>query len=204
MEYAEASVPRSLEEEQRLAEQLAASVSRMENLAGQVRQQLDTNGTLRRRLADAIAKGEREQKMSAARINDMQNKLKNLEDTLVVAQHHSEDEMAKHEEEIRTLKESHNVQLMRAKMGIKSPVSLSPRPPASPFSGARSPRLEKTTSGDGIPLGQAIQAEKLEQRVKELEKALRDAEFEMEEVVGRMNMAQIEVAELQCDRYCPL
>ncbi|KAH8697312.1 hypothetical protein BGW36DRAFT_416818 [Talaromyces proteolyticus] len=169
-------------------------------LAGQVRQRLESNNALRRRLADAIAKGEREQKMSAHRINDMQNRLKSLEDTLVDAQHHSEDEMAKHEEEIRSLKESHNAQLMRAKMGIKSPMSLSPRPAAIPFSGSRSPRLDVTTSGEGIPLSQLIQAERLELRVKELEKALRDADFEMEEVVQRMNQAQIDVAELQSDR----
>lgn len=196
MEYAEANAPQSPEDEQRLS----ASVNRTEGLAGQVRNQLDTNNALRRRLADAIAQGEREQKMSAHRINDMQSKLKGLEDTLMDAQHQSEDAMAKHEDEIRSLKESHNAQLMRAKMGIKSPVSLSPRPPATPFSGSRSPRLDVTTSGEGVPLSQVIQAEHLELRVKELEKALRDADFEMEEVVQRMNKAQIGVAELQSDR----
>jgi hypothetical protein len=51
-----------------------------------------------------------------------------------------------------------------------------------------------------VPLSQVIQAEHLELRVKELEKALRDADFEMEEVVQRMNKAQIGVAELQSDR----
>lgn len=204
-EYAEANVPRSLEEEQKLAEQLKASVERTEALANQVRMQLETNGSLRNRLAEAISKGEREQQLSAARINDMQNKLKQLEDTLILAQQRSEEEMAKHEDEIRALKESHNAQLLRAKNGIRSPM-LSPKPPASPFFGPRSPRLDKTTSGDGVPLNQAVQTSNLEMRVKELEKALRDADLEMEEVVGRMNMAQIEVAELQSDRYyslCP-
>jgi chromosome segregation ATPase len=201
MEYAEANAPRSLQEEQMLAAQLTESVSRTEALAGQVRQQLGTNSALRTRLADAIAKGEREQKLSASRIYEMQNKLKNLEDTILIAQQHSEEEIAKHEEEVRALKDNHNAQLTRAKNGIKTPVTLSPRPPASPFSGSRSPRIDKTTSGDGIPLSQLIQAEKLEMKVKELEKALRDADFEMEEVVGRMNKAQMEVAELQSDRY---
>jgi len=108
--------------------------------------------------------------------------------------------MAKHEDEIRVLKENHHAQLLRAKGGIKTPVVLSPKPPSSPFTSARSPRLDKTTSGDGIPLSQAVQTEKLEVRVKELEKALRDADIEMGEVVGRMNAAQIEAAELQSDR----
>lgn len=175
-------------------------VSRTKNLAGQVRQQLETNNALRRRLAEAISKGEREQKMSASRINEMQSRLRKLEDTLVDAQHHSEDEMAKHEEEVRALKESHSVQLNRAKLGIKTPVSLSPNPATSPFSGARSPRLDVTTTGEGVPLSEAVSVAKLEVKVKELEKALRDADFEMEEVVQRMNKAQIEVAELQSDR----
>jgi hypothetical protein len=194
MEYAEANPSAASED------QLSESVNRAETLSGQVRQQLNTNNALRQRLADAIVKGEREQKMSAMRINEMQNRLKSLEDTIMDAQHHSEDEMAKHEEEIHALKESHNAQLMRAKMGIKTPVSLSPNPSASPFNGPRSPRLDVTTTGEGVPLSQAVQVEKLEVKVKELEKALRDADFEMEEVVQRMNKAQIEVAELQSDR----
>lgn len=199
-EYAEANGPASLEEEQKLAEQLASSVERTEALASQVRQQLETNNSLRNRLAEAISRGEKEQKLSAARINDMQQRLKSLEDTVLQAQQQSEEEVAKHEDEIKLLKENHNTQLLRAKNGIRSPVTLSPRPPSSPFFDGRSPRLDRTTAGEGMPLSQAVKTEALEARVKELEKALRDADMEMEEVVGRMNKAQIEVAELQSDR----
>lgn len=117
----------------------------------------------------------------------------------MTAQQQSEEEMAKHEDEIRHLQESHNAQLMRMTNGARSPAALSPRPPNTPF-GDRSPRLDKTTSGEGIALTEAIHAEVLEKRVKELEKLLRDADMEMEEVVGRMNRAQIEVGELQSDR----
>lgn len=177
---------RCLEEEQKLSDQ--------------VRQQLEANSSLRSRLADTIGKGEREQKLSAARINEMQSKLKELEDTLMVAQHHSEEEVSKHEEEIRTLQESHNAQLLRAKNGIRSPVPLSPHPATSPFSATRSPRLDRTTTGEGIPLNEAIKTSSLEAKVKELERALREADMGMEEVVERMNRAQIEVAELQTDR----
>ena len=42
--------------------------------------------------------------------------------------------------------------------------------------------------------------EYLKQRVVELEAALAEADREMEEVVGRMNVAQIEVMELQNER----
>jgi phage shock protein A len=51
-----------------------------------------------------------------------------------------------------------------------------------------------------MSIAEATRTELLEQRVEELEKALRDADHEMEEVVGRMNMAQMEVADLQYER----
>jgi hypothetical protein len=50
-------------------------------------------------------------------------------------------------------------------------------------------------------MAEAGKTEALEERVVELEKALAEAEREMGDVVGRMNMAQIEVAELQSERY---
>ncbi|ODH53055.1 hypothetical protein GX48_00925 [Paracoccidioides brasiliensis] len=166
----------------------------------QVQQQLATNSALKHRLWEAIDKGEREQNVSANRINEMQTRLKFLEDALMMAQQASEEEVAKHELEIETLRQNHNAQLRRARNGVRSPVLLSPMMPSSPFSGTRSPRLTMTTSGEGMSLNQAIKMEAVEARVKELEKALRDAELEMETVVSRMNQAQIEVAELQFDR----
>jgi hypothetical protein len=57
-----------------------------------------------------------------------------------------------------------------------------------------------TTSGPAMTMAEATKTELLEKRVEELERALRDADREMEEVVGRMNFAQIEVADLQFER----
>ncbi|KAL9115446.1 MAG: hypothetical protein Q9227_000767 [Pyrenula ochraceoflavens] len=191
---------RSIEEEQRLAAQLSASAQRSEVLAAQMRQQLDTNQSLRLRLASAISKGETSQQASTRRISELQARLKKLEDTVVVAQQQSETAVMKHEEEIRTLKDSHNVQLQRVKSGLRTPTIFSPKSPASPLFSSRSPKLDKTSSGVGMPLNQALKTEWLEKKVKELEAALGDADKEMEEVVSRMNMAQIEVAELQAER----
>ena len=52
-----------------------------------------------------------------------------------------------------------------------------------------------------MSMTEALRTEVLERKVVELESALGDADLEMEEVVGRMNMAQIEVMELQSARY---
>ncbi|KAL9110085.1 MAG: hypothetical protein Q9187_008090 [Circinaria calcarea] len=51
-----------------------------------------------------------------------------------------------------------------------------------------------------MSMNEALKTEFLERRVAELEKALTDADREMHEVVQRMNMAQIEVMELQSAR----
>jgi hypothetical protein len=63
----------------------------------------------------------------------------------------------------------------------------------------KSPRLEWTAKRGST--SDVSKNEYLEKRVRELENALSDADNEMAEVVGRMNMAQIEVLELQSERY---
>ncbi|KAJ5489241.1 hypothetical protein N7539_004131 [Penicillium diatomitis] len=173
--------------------------AREHELAKHVENQLQTNHSLRSRLAAAIDKGERDQRVSVERINILQNRMRVLEENLLNAQNHSEEELGKHEEEVRLLKENHNAHLHRMKTGSRTPVALSPRPPNAPFS-IRIPRLDKTTSGEGVPLASVVQAEELEKHVKALERAVYEVDMEMEEVVGRMNRAQVDVAQLQSDR----
>ena len=194
-------------ENEALADQLRASANRVEALASQVRHQLSSNSGLRQRLAEAIGRGEAEQKASAAKITGMQGKLKMLEDKLMSAQQHSEEAFARHEEEVREINESHNRQLQRVKSGQRTPTIItsmnSPRTgvtPASPIFAQRSPRLDRTTSGAGMSMNEALRTEFLERKVEELEKALAEADKEMQEVVGKMNEAQIEVMELQSAR----
>jgi DNA repair exonuclease SbcCD ATPase subunit len=198
---------RSLEEERKLADQLQQSAKRSESLSSQVRQQLETNASLRDRLATAVTRGERNQHASADQINELQRKLRKLEDTVTLAQAQSETAVMKHEEEIRVLTASHNAQLLRMKAGLRTPTPLSPtkmpRSPLTPMfaNGGRSPRLDRTSSGPGIALSQALKTEHLETKVGELESALTEADKEMQQVVQRMNSAQIEVADLQTERY---
>jgi chromosome segregation ATPase len=184
-----------------LAEELRASAERVEELATQVRQQLAANAALRQRLTETIDRGEKEQKANTSRIMHMQGKLRSLEDALMAAQQASEERVAKHEEEILELKKSHSAQLLRAKDGLKTPRLFSPKSPLSPlFAGARSPRLDATTSGTAMSIGEESKTEFLKKRVVELETALEEADKEMEEVVGKMNVAQIEVMDLQNER----
>ena len=194
-----------------LTEQLRASVKRIDKLSTQVRSQLESNSGLRFRLAETVGRGERDQQASTVRINNLQGRLKSLEDRLMAAQQHSEESVQKHEDELLGIRKSNNTHLQRLKSGLHSPISSlhplsstrhSPRSPRSPlFHGVRSPRLDKTSSGVGMKMNEALRTEYLERRVTELEKALSEADGEMQEVVQRMNKAQIEVMELQSERY---
>lgn len=183
-----------LQEERSLAAQLQISAERIEQLATQVRAQIASNNTLRERLAQCIERGEFEQRASAKKINDLQDKLRRLEDTVVEAQQQAEDAVAEHEDEIRRIKETHTSQLRRlAGLAVSSPGFKA----SSPL--LRSPRLE-WTSVRRLSASDSSKTELLQTRVAELERALSDADNEMTEVVGRMNAAQIEVLELQTEK----
>jgi chromosome segregation ATPase len=195
------SEKKHLAEERSLSIQLKISTERIGELAAQVRSQLESNNSLRDRLAEAIGRGEEDQKLSAQKINELQERLRVLEDKVLEAQQQTEEAVARHEEEVRKLKDTHTSQLRRLKTtAMGSPTGLAARSPLSPM--LRSPRLEWTgfkKPSQSIPDSSRI--EYLEKRVDELEKALGQADNEMAEVVGKMNTAQIEVMELQNERY---
>lgn len=189
-----------LGKEQKLSNELFAAATRMDELSNRIQQQLESNSSLRTRLTDAISRGELEQVKSAEKIIELERKLKAAEDKVVNAQQSSEEAISRHEEEVQTLKDNNNGQLRRVKSnGLLSP-SFTSQMPTSPVFAQRSPRLSRTTSGPAMSIAEATRTELLEKRVQELEKALSDADSEMQEVVGRMNLAQIEVADLQYEK----
>ena len=187
--------------EQELSKELFAAATRMDELSAKIQQQLTANSALRKRLTDAIMRGEQDQRRSTEQIIQLEKRLKAAEDKVMLAQQSSEDAVARHEDEVQAIKESHTNHLRRVKSGLLSPSAFSPRLPSSPVFSQRSPRLDVTSSGPAMSLAEATKTESLEKRVEELERALRDADHEMEEVVGRMNTAQMEVADLQFERY---
>lgn len=228
LENMQASEKQQFAVEQDLADQLQESARRVEELAQQVRSQLDVNAALRSRLATTIARGEAEQRLSTERIAGMQSRLRALEEQVVHAQTGAEERVARHEEELAMLKDAHSHQLQRIRdnAGIlrsprhfpsKSPLSpmfslrsvsspnnlKSPRmstPLLSPYGTARPDIRRSANSLDGSDGTMTQQVEVLKGRVAELEGALAAADAEMQEVVGRMNIAQIEVMNLQEQR----
>ncbi|KAK3392996.1 hypothetical protein B0H63DRAFT_386997 [Podospora didyma] len=213
-----------LDVEHDLADQLRESARRVEELAQQVRSQLEANETLRTRLADTIARGEADQRVSTERIASLQKRLRQLEERVVAAQTGAEERVARHEEELVALKEAHSTQLQRLRDGsggMRSPRLFPPKTPLSPMfstrSGGRSPRAvspasflspgadrpgirRSSTSPLEVSGSMTEQVDALKGRVAELEGALASADAEMQEVVSRMNTAQIEVMMLQEER----
>lgn len=189
-----------LSEERTLGVQLKMSTERIGELAAQVRAQLESNNTLRERLAEAIGRGEEDQRLSAEKINQLQGRLRDLEDKVLEAQHQTEEAVARHEEEVRQLKETHTTQLRRLKSSaLRSPTQLGLKSPLSPL--LRSPKLGWTSfRKQSQSVLDSSRVEFLGKRVEELEDALTLADNEMAEVVGKMNFAQIEVMELQSER----
>ena len=230
-----------LDTESDLAAQLHESARRVEELAQQVRAQLEANAGLRIRLAGTIARGDAEQRVSTERISGMQARLRTLEEQVVAAQTAAEERVTRHEEELAALRDAHSTQLGRLRDATgtsgprrgsgqgqrvfppKSPLSpmfslrTAPAPrratPPSPFlavngdqqqqqqhhhhprPGMRRAATEPTDTDADMDMTAQMAA--LRGRVAELEGALASADAEMQEVVGRMSAAQIEVLQLQ-------
>ncbi|KAK4165729.1 hypothetical protein QBC43DRAFT_259424 [Cladorrhinum sp. PSN259] len=225
LESLKATEKQQLDVEADLADQLQDSARRIEELSHQVRSQLDANAALRTRLAMTIARGEAESRVSTERIASMQKRLRTLEDQVVNAQTGAEERVARYEEELASLKEAHSIQLQRLRDtsgGLRSPRHFPSKSPLSPMfsiksgqqNSAKSVRLSSpllspngpslrrsvTSTLDGTANSMAEQVETLKGRVAELEGTLATADAEMQEVVSRMNTAQIEVMTLQEER----
>lgn len=194
-----------LDAEEVLANELADSAIHFEQLATQVRKQLSMNSELRRRLTEAVARGEADRKANSERISSLQERLRVLEEELVAAQSASEDRVAQREDELLNLKEADNERLHRKSRSVgmsslRSPALKSPRksplltPMASPMF-PRSPRHSPTKSSE-----EQAEISVLRSKVAVLEKTLADTENEMQDIVAKMSSAQIEVLNLQEER----
>jgi chromosome segregation ATPase len=187
--------------ERALADELRDSARRVEELATQVRQQLAANATLRQRLADTVGRGDADRKVNVERIASLQSRLRTLEDQVVAAQAASEERVARHDDQLRELKDATNLQLRRSPVSPRTKGSLSPSKGLSPLPSPMFPRSPRSPRRlPKMTIEDEVQVDKLRARVSELEQALGEAEAEMQSVIVRMSEAQIEVLTLQEER----
>jgi hypothetical protein len=182
------------------AHELMGSAQRMDDLADQLEHEVLANKQLRDKLAEAVAKGEKEQQASTRQIEDMQKRLASMEDSVLEAQQHSETMLGNHESEVRRIEEASSPALQRLRISIPDAKKLSPA--TSPLL-TKSPRLPSKRLS-GVTLSEASRTMALERKVKQLENLLREAEEDVQTVVQRVNRSQIEVAELQTERDAAL
>ena len=205
LDSASASERKSIQAERALSDELLESAQQVEQLASQVQQQLSANADLRERLSNAVARGDADRKANNDRITSMMERLRVLEDQLMSAQNTSEEQVMRHEEEISKIREAHNMQLQRMNGnpgmgGLRSPTLRSSR---------KDSIMDRTSKSSKFPGSPRIAAASFEDeaemktlrvKVDELEKALAEAEKEMQEVVVKMSTAQVEVLNLQEER----
>ena len=177
------------------AAELLNSAKRMDELAEELDKQVKSNVQLRSRLADAVAKGEREQRESNGRIAEMQKRLTIMEDSVLAAQQHSETTLNNHESEVRRLEEASSPALQRLRISIPDGKKLAP----NSLMIVKSPRLSGKKLSE-TSLLEMSRTQMLERKVKDMELLLREAEEDMQQVVQRVNQSQMEVAELQTER----
>lgn len=193
---------RSVERERELADELAESAQRVEQLAAEVRQQLSKNAELRDRLSDTVTRGDADRKANSERISGLQERLHALEEQLLAAQAASEDRVGRHEEELSQLREAHNAQLRRIDNGSGAGKTSAPKSTLLRSETGMFGRFSQAMTAKSFE--DASQITELRERVTELEKGLADAEKEIQQVVGKMSEAQIEVMSLQEERESAL
>jgi len=172
------------------------SAQRMDELANQLDRQVQANTQLRSRLAEAVTKGEQEQRESTRRIEEMQKRLAGMEDSVLAAAQHSEATLGSHEAEVRRMEEARSPALQRLHISIPDVRQLSVHSPLV----VKSPRLDGGGRHSGTSLRENGRTGMLERQVRELEGLLKEAEDDVQTVVRRVNKSQLEVAALQTER----
>lgn len=198
-----ASEAQSIAAERALADDLSDSAQQIEQLACHVNKQLTANAELRQRVVAAVTRGDAERQANNHRITLLQENLRQIEDQLVAAQTASEDKITHHEDDLSTIRDAHNEQLHRMNIGRGREFG------SSGLGSTRKADFMANSAHKFFAAGPQIAPKSFEDeaevkllraKVAQLEKALEEAEKEMQEVIARMNTAQIEVLTLQEER----
>ncbi|KAF3909829.1 hypothetical protein ABW21_db0203701 [Orbilia brochopaga] len=183
---------RQMEELQESCKQLVSQLENdeeIEQLASEIRSRAVVNAMLRKRLIDAIEKGDQERLMANSKINAFCELLKSLEEKIGDAQHDLEEAAQERDQEAKDLKEIKSAPLRR----IDENAALNGQLRSTVITG-KQPNINR----DGNR-SKDTRVYVLQHRVEQLEKAIANTDIEMEDLESRFNVTLLEASELRSE-----
>ncbi|KAK6356381.1 hypothetical protein TWF718_000742 [Orbilia javanica] len=186
------TLARQVEELQESCKQLLAECegdAELEQFAAELRSRSVSNAMLRKRLVDAIERGDQDRLMANTKINALCELLKSMEEKIGEAQQDLEEVATEREQETRDLKEAKGVPRLR-RVDEKAAMDTQPN---SALIAAKEPRINRDSRGKDTRLYV------LQHRIEQLEKTVTNTDIEMEDLESRLNMTLLEASELRTE-----
>ncbi|KAF3309851.1 hypothetical protein TWF173_010554 [Orbilia oligospora] len=181
-----------VEELQESCKQLLAECegdAELEQLSTELRSRSVSNAMLRKRLVDAIERGDQDRLMANTKINALCELLKSMEEKIGEAQQDLEDVASKRDQEARDLKEAKGGPRLR-RVDEQAAMDVQPN---SALIAAKEPRISRDGRGKDTRLYV------LQHRIEQLEKTITTTDIEMEDLESRLNMTLLEASELRTE-----
>ncbi|KAK6544426.1 hypothetical protein TWF694_001121 [Orbilia ellipsospora] len=185
-------IAQEIEQLQDSCKELLAQVegdAEIEGFASELRSRFVTTSMLRKRLIDAIEKGDQDRLMANAKINAFCELLKSMEEKINDAQHDLEEVAHGREQEIKDLKDGKGVNHLR-RIDEQAAMNVQPN---STVVASKQPRITRDSNGKDTRIYI------LQHRIEQLEKAITNTEIEMEDLESRLNMTLLEASELRSE-----
>ncbi|KAF3929149.1 hypothetical protein AA313_de0200677 [Arthrobotrys entomopaga] len=161
----------------------------IEGFASELRSRFVTTSMLRKRLIDAIEKGDQDRLMANTKINAFCELLKSMEEKISDAQHDLEEVAHGRAQEIKDLKDGKGVNHLRR---IDEQAAMTAQPNSTVVA-SKQPKITRDSNGKDTRIYI------LQHRIEQLEKAITNTEIEMEDLESRLNMTLLEASELRSE-----
>ncbi|KAK6363626.1 hypothetical protein TWF730_001050 [Orbilia blumenaviensis] len=186
------SLARQVEELQESCKQLLAECegdAEVEQFAAELRTRTVSNAMLRKRLVDAIERGDQDRLMANTKINALCELLKSMEEKIGEAQQDLEGVASEREQEAKDLKDTKGVPRLRR---VDEQAAMDAQPDSALIA-AKEPRINRDSRGKDTRLYV------LQHRIEQLEKTITNTDIEMEDLESRLNMTLLEASELRTE-----
>ncbi|KAK6531344.1 hypothetical protein TWF281_008155 [Arthrobotrys megalospora] len=185
------ALARQVEELQESCKQLLVECegdAELEQFAAELRSRSVSNAMLRKRLVDAIERGDQDRLMANTKINALCELLKSMEEKIGDAQQDLEGVASEREQEAKNLKDGRAPRLRR----VDEQAAMDAQPDSAIIA-AKEPRINRDGRGKDTRLYI------LQHRIEQLEKTITSTDIEMEDLESRLNMTLLEASELRAE-----